>query len=364
MHRHNHSKLLAMMLACPTGLGCSDSGSANHGGDLRVTVSAESLGANGYPFPPGPGNELAFVDGWEVRFDRIIAVIGRIRVSEQPDKNPGDQGQVGATVVERKGPFVVDLKRAGTDLDKGGAGKVAIRLPIDDLKDLFDLEQRYAFSYDLVPATTEAQRVNVDPNDPDVEAMITAQERVLLTGTATFRGTNCSTADPNYDFSKAPGTVRFRFGLSGAVSYDNCQNPDNTGTPISGEENQRGIQLLPHTSTVAQITIHTDHLFWPTIAHENLPFFDQFALNAVPQPDSSYVVNLEDLATVPVPTLTDRTHSPIPSRSCLPVLYPLPTRPNVTFDTGSQAIANLRDFVEFNARSMAHLNADGLCYVR
>lgn len=146
----------------------------------------------------------------------------------------------------------------------------------------------------------------------------------------------------------------------------NCQNPDNTGTPIEGEENQRGIQLLPHTTTVAQITIHTDHLFWPTIAHENLPLFNQFASNAVPQADATYRVSLDDLASVPVPTLTDRSHLPISWRSCVASsLYVLPTRPSsMTFDIGSQAIANLRAFVEFNARTMGHLNADGLCYVK
>lgn len=351
--------------------GCGDEG-ASKGGELRITASAEGLGANGYQFPPTAGSEVAFVDGWELHFERILAVIGNIRISETPDKNPGDQGKTGPTIAEREGPFVVDLTATGTDLDKGGAGKVAIRLPIDDLKDLFDLEQRYAFGYDLVPATADATRVNLEPDDPDLLAMIAAQQRLLFVGVAHFRGSECVSSDSNsnasYDFSQMPQTVRFRFGLSGAVHYANCQNPDNTGSAIDGEESQRGIQMLPNTATVAQITIHTDHLFWPTVAHENLPLFNQFALNARPSAngDATPVVTLDDLLTVPIPSLTDREGKPFPWRSCVPEsLYVLPTQPpTVTFDSGSQPISNLRDFVSFNASTLGHLNADGLCYVK
>lgn len=346
--------------------GCGEE-TASKGGELRITASAEGLGANGYLFPPGVGQEVAFVDGWELTFERILAVVGNIRLSETPDKNPGDQGKTGPLTVERKGSYVLDLKGGGTDLDKGGAGKVAIRLPIDDLEDLFDLEQRYAFGYDLVAATADATPVNVEMDDPDLASMITAQQRLLFVGVAHFRGTDCTSSDSSYDFSRMPQTVRFRFGFTGAVRYANCQNPDNTGSAIDGEESQRGIQMLPHTATVAQITIHTDHLFWPTTAHENLPMFNQFAVNASPVEggDATPVVTLDDLASVPIPSLTDREGKPFPWRSCVPSsLYVLPTQPpTVTFDSSSQPISNLRDFVEFNARTMGHLNADGLCYV-
>lgn len=348
-------------------LGCNDDASSKKG-ELRITVSAEGLGANGYAFPPGAGQELAFVDGWEVTFDRILVAIGNIRISEAPDTNPGDQGKTGSTVVERRATYVLDLKRAGTDLDKGGAGKVAIRLPIDDMKGLFELEQRYAFSYALVPASVDAKLVNLEPDDPDLISMIASQQRVLLVGTARFRGVSCSASAADYDFTTLPQTVGFRFGLPGSVSYVNCQNPDNAGSPIEGEESQRGIQLLPNATTVAQITIHTDHLFWPTTAHENLPLFDQFASNAKASANSDgvYSLTLDDLATVPVPSLTDARGKPIPWRSCVSsALYVLPSQPpSMTFDSGSQGFSNLRDFVSFNARTMSHLNADGLCYVQ
>jgi hypothetical protein len=116
-------------------------------------------------------------------------------------------------------------------------------------------------------------------------------------------------------------------------------------------------------TTTAQITIHTDHLFWPTVSHENLPLFNQFAANAT-ETDGKYVVDLDALDSVSVPSITDSEGKALPWRSCVDeALYELPTRPEqMTFDTGSQSLTNLRDFVEFNAMTMGHLNADGLCY--
>src|SRR5512145_2014859 len=154
------SRLTILALTC-SGLSVAcGSDDSKKSGELQVTVSAEGLGAHGYAFPPAAGQEVAFVDGWAVTFERIIVAIGNVRLSEMPDKNPGDQSVVGLEVVTRKGPFILDLKTAGNATHKGGAGKVAVRLPIDDLKGLFDLEQRYAFGYDLVAATADATFVN------------------------------------------------------------------------------------------------------------------------------------------------------------------------------------------------------------
>jgi hypothetical protein len=345
---------------------CSSEGSAKRAGELQITVSAEGLGANGYAFPPTAGQELAFVDGWDVKFARIIVAIDNIRLSEMPDKNPGDQSVVGAGVVTRHGPFVVDLKQPGDAEDKGMAGRVAIRLPIDDLVNQFDLAQRYAFSYDLVAVTSDATFVNVEADDPDVLAMIQAAERALLTGHAEFKGDNCQSRDDlhPYPFATLPQAVDFRFGLEGNVSYVNCQNPDNWGQALEGEQSPRGVQLLPSGVTTAQITIHTDHLFWPKVSHENLPHFDQYAANASLS-GGAYQIDLEQLKAVPVTAITDSSGLALQWRSCVDTtLYDLPKLPTMSFDPGSQALTNLYDFVQFNAASMGHLNADGLCYVK
>jgi hypothetical protein len=357
-------RLTAIALLSGTLLAGCGSDDPQKSGELQVTVSAEALGAHGYAFPPTSGQELAFVDGWSVDFERIIVAIDNVTLSEVPDKDPGDQSVLGAKLARRKGPFVVDLKAVGNAMDKGGAGRVAIRLPIDDLKDVFDLEQRYAFSYDLVAVTPDATFVNVDADDPDVLTMIEDGQRALFKGTARFKGQSCRSSIPDYDFESLPKEVQFEFGLEGAINYVNCQNPDNTGAPLEGEEAQRGIQMLPGRVTTAQITIHTDHLFWGAISHENLPMFDPFAANAR-LVDGTHRVDLKTLESVPVPNISDAQGKPLPWRSCVDTsMYVMPTQPpQITFDAGSQALEHLRDFVQLNAATMGHLNADGLCYV-
>ncbi len=353
----------ALLVACGSDDAATD---AAQGGELVITASAEGLGANGYAFPPGPGQELAFVDGWQVRFDRILVVVGSVSLHDMPDKNPGNQGETGAEVERRIGPWVVDLAKPGNEADKGGAGKVAIRLPIQDLKGMFDLEQRYAFGFDLTAATSNATLVNVAADDADLQTMVSKGLRVLLVGTATLKASEaqCKASKDGFDWAALPTPVRFRFGLPGAVSYRNCQNPDNLGEPIASEEAQRGVQMLPNAPTFAQITIHTDHLFWNSTSHENVPMFNQFAAHAKQQ-NGEWVVELDDVASVPLSPVTSSSGAAIPWRSCVSdALYTLPTTPSeMTFDTGGQPLTNLRDFVSFNAATMGHLNADGLCYV-
>lgn len=358
--------VFSVLILSVSGCSSSDTSGGSKGGELLVTISAEGLGANGYPFPPTAGQEVFFVDGWDVKFERILATIDNVRLSEMPDKNPGNQGEVGSELVRRTGPWIVDAVKPGNEVDKGGAGKVAIRLPINDLSGMFDLEQRYAFSFDLVPASNAAQRVNIDAADADLQEMVSKGYRVLFVGTATLKATDaeCKSSSSTYDFASLPKKVSFRFGFTGAESYINCQNPDNTGTPIDGEESQRGIQLLPNAPTYAQITVHTDHIFWSTISHENVPMFNQFAANAKSDGTGAHVT-LDDLASVPISPVTDASGKALPWRSCVAdSLYKLPSSPpDMTFDAMGQPLTNLGAFVSFNAATMGHLNADGLCYV-
>jgi len=83
---------------------------------------------------------------------------------------------------------------------------------------------------------------------------------------------------PDVEFAKLPKTVHFRFGFAIPATYVNCQNPDNDpASPIPGEEHQRGVQVKPNTSTIVQLTVHTDHMFWEKLAHEQPLHFDQIA---------------------------------------------------------------------------------------
>ena len=50
---------------------------------------------------------------------------------------------MGPVVAQADGPWVVNLTSGGDAEDKGGAGKVAVRLPVA-FENQFDLEKRYA----------------------------------------------------------------------------------------------------------------------------------------------------------------------------------------------------------------------------
>src|SRR5439155_197077 len=81
-------------------------------------------------------------------------------------------------VAEVAGPWAVDLHQGGPLMGKGGADEQA--LPIITLANQsqngnapFDPTVRYAFGFDLVPATANAMRLNVDASDSDYADMIT-----------------------------------------------------------------------------------------------------------------------------------------------------------------------------------------------
>ncbi len=359
--------MLGLAAAFVAGCGDGDgAGGGRKGGEWVVTVSGEGLGVSGYAFPPRPGQSVFFVDGWDLRFERILVVVDNIRFAEMPDQSPGNQGETGQEVARRTGPWVVDLNKPGTDMDKGGAGKTAIRLPIDDLSGVFDLDERYAFSYDLAVASSSAKLVNVDSSDADYQEMVSRGARVLAIGKASFKGnaSECRASKDDYDWAKIPQEVRFRFLFEGPVSYVNCQNPDNTGQPIEGEESQRGVQAYPNGPTVAQLTIHTDHFFWTKTTHGDTPMFNQFAANAK-EVGGEWVVDLETLESVALAPVTDASKGVLPWRSCVAeTFYKLPSVPSeMTFETMGQPLTSLHDFVQFNASTMGHLNADGICYV-
>src|SRR6185503_8219222 len=123
---------------------------------------------------------------------------------------------------------------------------------------------------DVVPATTSAMNVNLDaPGLIDYGQTVNDGCTVLYVGNATFNGTNCTcptasnrsqTCDPNiygpgHGWPQVGDTVPFRFCFKAPASYLNCQNPDNGGQPLAGEESPRGIFFQSHGSVIAQVTI-------------------------------------------------------------------------------------------------------------
>lgn len=345
---------------------------------VLFTASGEALAQQGYNFPPASEDELAFVDGWEVKFSHAIVTVDHLTLAEDPDRSPTDQSQIGAQVAQLDGPWAIDLVRGGSLEGKSGGAERAAPLAALGGQNLrggaaFDPTRRYAFGFEGVPATAQAKNVNLDAAGRTVYArMITAGQTYYFAGTATFKGTNCTSTDASYDFGRLPKVVNFEFGLTLPARFSNCQNPDTApAEPFAGEEFQRGIAIRSNASVVAQVTFHTDHLFWDAFVHDAALHFDPLAAQAEPS-SGTPTVRLDRLVGAGIAPVKDREGKPLPWRSCLPSYEP-PTEGALSFDTKgvpvdpsgqpARAIRDHADFLGYMTSTLGHLNADGLCYV-
>lgn len=363
---------------------------------VTFSISGEDTAVSGWAFPPASGDEFAVVDGWEVKFDRVLVTVDDITLSETPDLSPTDQSQVGAPVARAKGPWAVNLAVEGkaetppvgtaslrplggdhgdaTPTTGRGSGEDRsirlVRLEGQNLKGgaAFDPATRYAFGYRVVAAGAAAKRVNLDAEAAkDYDEMIAKGWSTLYVGTATFKGgTTCKSSVDGYDWSKIPTVVKFRLGFATPTQYANCQNTDLKGKAFEGEEAQRGIQV--DGATFAQLTFHLEHAFWDTVDHDQAkPFFDQIAATA-----KNGVVTTDDLAALDPSGFVDAQGTPLPWRSCLANVEPKPGARR--FDSGSvplvgkggdpsSGLRSYADYAAYQQSTMAHLNADGLCAV-
>ncbi len=216
---------------------------------------------------------------------------------------------------------------------------------------------RYAFSYDLVPASMASTNVNLDAGDLTAyQTMVTRGWTQLIEGTATYRGVAPMAGSPFADY---PTSVRFSFGFGAPSAYANCNNPDN------GAEDAPGVQPSGNGRARAQVTIHTDHSFWEALGREDPPLhFDHLAARATVT-GSAGVVTLDDLMGVVPTNLRDRMNRQVPDRGGQTMGYTARNAMALSFDPGGTAgISDLRDFVVFSTRASGHLNADGLCAIR
>lgn len=372
---------LLFLTLCSTSAACSSSADTSDP-DLAVTLSGEGVALTGFVFPPRSADDPSFVDGWDVHFDRILVTVDSITLSDAPDTSPTDQGQTGPIVARARGPWAVDVTRPGTSPAASGAqaqslaaeGKDAHAQELVHLRTLdngqkLDPTARYAFGYDIVAASSEAKLTNLDAAaQADYADMQAKGLSVLYVGTATFKGVDCKSSDASYDFSQLPTTVRFRLGFRSPTSYRNCQNTDLRGRAFEGEEAQRGVQLKESGTTVAQITLHTDHPFWNTVDHDAAElFFDQMA--AAADQDGNLVS--DGLDALDFTSFKDRAGRSLPWRSC--VADKAPKTGTRSFDSGSVAVnpsapasaalRNYGEYVRYQQSTQGHLNADGLCAI-
>jgi hypothetical protein len=344
---------------------------------IWFTASGEVLALGGYPFPPASADTVAFVDGWALQFSELLVTVDNLRLAQNPDLIPGDESQTGPEVARITGPWAIDLHKGGPLPGKGGQGEQAV--PIASLTGQnenscapFDLTQRYAFSFDVIPASVSALNVNLDEQGlADYAEMIAKGYTVLYVGTATFSGNSsgngCTPNDP--EFAKTPLTqgsaVNFRFGFRSPTSYLNCQNPDNqSAAPFAGEEYQRGLYALANRSVRAQVTLHTDHPFWDSTTHDSPLHFDQIAARYTGSTGTLTAV-VEELTNVDYTYFTDAQGSALRWRDCVGSNFVPPDNGTMHFnDTAGAVLANYAQFMTYNQRTQGHLNSDGLCYVR
>jgi len=341
---------------------------------IWFTASGEVLALGGYAFPPT--GDVAFVDGWDIHFSELLVTVDNIRLAQNPDLNPGDESQTGAEVAKVSGPWAIDLHKGGPLQGKGGSDEQAV--PIAALTGQnenscapFDLTQKYAFSFDVVPATDSALNVNLDAQSlDDYDEMISKGYTVLYVGTAAFlgnsAGNSCAPADP--EFVKAPLTensvVNFRLGFKSPTSYINCQNPSLSGTPLGTDENPRGIYAYNNQSSVAQVTIHTDHPFWDSTVHDSPMHFDQIAARYTGATGTPTAV-VEDMTSVDYTHFTDAQGNALPWRDCIKLNFVPPDNGTMHFtDAAGATLHNYGEYMTYDQRTQGHLNSDGLCYVK
>jgi hypothetical protein len=359
---------------------CSSSGSSNEaGGKVQFSASGEVLALGGYAFPPATADDPAFADGWEVKFSKLLVTVDHITLSENPDSSAADQSLVGKKVAGVDGPWAIDLHKGGPLTGKGGTDEQAYPIALLDNQNLngnaaFDATQRYAFGFDLVPATDSATKLQLDASDPDYADMVANGWVVLYVGTATFKGgTTCTSSDPSFDFSTLPTTVNFRLGFKSPTTYVNCQNPDNDPAKALGdEEHERGVQVTGNQTVVAQVTVHTDHPFWESFTHDTPAHFDQLAALAVKDGQGNYSVTLDETTGVDYTAFTFGD-KPLPWRACAPGYMPPSNNAQMGFDSlniphnpsgdPATSMRDYQDYMTYNQSTQGHLNSDGLCFV-
>jgi len=365
-------KFLFIFFALFLSLAC---GNNSNGGKIKFSASGEVLAYAGYDFPPTSG-ATGFVDGWQIEFSELLVTLDHLTLSENPDKNPNDQSQTDSIVAQLDGPWVIDLHPKGTLAGAGGGDETAIPFAELDKQNKngnkpFDPTQRYAFGFDIVTANMQAKNVNLSASQlsNDYQYMISQGYTVYYVGTATWKGDDpankngCITQDKGvYNFGQnIPRQINFKLGFKSPTTYINCQNGNADAAGFPGEEHQRGIAIKSNTTSIAQVTIHTDHPFWQSVLHDSPAHFDMLGAHA----DQNGAVTLEALKGVSYTHVTDVLGRDLPWRGCLSG-WSFPDGGAIMHfdDQGISGFADLYDFLTYNQSTQGHLNSDGLCFVK
>lgn len=282
-------------------VGCGEDEASGGSGTLVVAVSAEDAVRTGYPVDPGTAGEISFSDGWTVQFTKHLVGIQDFKV-ESSD---------GASSTVVSAPFLVELHGGTMDPEAMRFTNVPAR-------------RWDRISYRIAVPTAASTLVN-GATAAERDAMITAGHTFVLRGTAT----------------KGAQTFNFDFGFTQRLHNEQC---------VSGDETD-GVVVANGSSTLAQITLHLDHLFFDSLAADepNLRF-DAMAASV---PDTGTTITLATLATQSLTNLRGLGGGPLVDGAGAPIVY----------DPGSTVLSaqNLREFVIANQVTVGHWNGEGHC---
>jgi hypothetical protein len=325
---------------------------------VNVTVTGEGEAQNGFDYTATPPmGERVVVDGWELRFRRVLTTVSNVRLN-RPGTTPSDQSMVGAAVYASPRAFAINAAKTGAITSGDGETSIPLLvIPSADGGGALDPMVRYAFSFDLVAANAGATNVNLDEGDVTAyEEMLRKGWTWLFEGTATYRGTApmAGSAAASY-----PTTIAFRLGFGADARYLNCNNPDNGGDDLPG------VAPNANNAVTAQITLHIDHMFWGALGAEDPPLrFDHIASRARGT-GAMGEVTMDDLMGVVPTNLRDRMSRAVPDRGGQTMGYTARDPNALSFDLGGNTGLNdLRDYLAFSQRASGHLNSEGLCAVR
>ena len=290
-------KILAFCAAA-TLLSCGDGEGGK--GSVSFRISGEDAAHTGYPVPGE--TDLAFADGWTLRFDKYLVSVGNLRL----------EGADGAKGWARAESAIVDLVQGEPEVFRA-----------DDV----EARRWERFSYEILPAAEGAKRIGV--SEADARRMIDGGFNYLIDGTATKEGV----------------PYRFSWGLKNPTRNRDCVDSQD-GTP--------GVVVRNNAVAEYAITLHLDHLFYDHLGdHADAKMrFDAIAAVAR-QVDGAWTIGFDELEDQRLADLRDANGGPLLGEHGERLIY---DPHNVPLED-----PNLRAYLLAASKSQGRFNGEGVC---
>ncbi|AKU92045.1 putative lipoprotein [Vulgatibacter incomptus] len=288
-----------MVAACLLASACG--GDEGGTGSLTLNISGEEAAVTGYPVPGD--DELAFVDGWAVKFDKYLVSVGNVRI----------EGADGKLAWDGEDAVIVDLVK-GEPVVFRMSGLGARRWE--------------RFGYDILPADPGSRVVGA-VSEADRDRMVEGGFNYLVEGKAKKDGRE----------------LHFSWGLANPTRNHDCRN---------GVDGKPGVVIRNNADADYQITLHLDHLFYDHLGdHKDARMrFEPIAAMAV-QEGTGWTIPFDALVEQRLANLKAADGSPLVDESGARIFY----------SPGSVPLAddNLRDYLLAASRSQGRFNGEGSC---